>query len=488
MIGIIPAAGKGTRAYPYTKKITKGMLKIHQKPLLLNTILIMRDKMGIDEIYIVIGHMSHTIKDYFGDGKDFGVKITYLVNKHLSRGLAYSVLQAKKYVDDYCCVILSDEFYLDTNHDELVATDNREAIVTCMVKEGSREKDIRKNYSVTLSGDRIVELVEKPKHPPNDILGSGTWIMQKKFFDYIENEFHKNPESSGNLIGIIDKANKAGETVRAFKLKGDYININNKDDINQANNLARMKIIKQSKVSLVMLIENNDTVASSIISGYIAENKLFELILVASNPPNQIKTLINSLNFLNVQMIITPPSIKRYGEQLIYGLKKATGDIIVITTNDQSFLPKDIEKLLMYICEADMVIGTRTTRQMIEQGTNMNTLVRLANYFLAKLIELLWYDRQVRLTDVGCVFRALWKDTFLEIQESLKSKGAEFSSEMIVEILQRRMRIIEIPVNYCKNTDEQHIDLPNRRVGLFLGMIKLILKKRFFVYSYKGPF
>ena len=142
----------------------------------------------------------------------------------------------------------------------------------------------------------------------------------------------------------------------------------------------------------------------------------------------------------------------------------------------------------MYICEADMVIGTRTTRQMIEQGTNMNTLVRLANYFLAKLIELLWYDRQVRLTDVGCVFRALWKDTFLEIQESLKSKGAEFSSEMIVEILQRRMRIIEIPVNYCKNTDEQHIDLPNRRVGLFLGMIKLILKKRFFVYSYKGPF
>lgn len=480
MIGIIPAAGKGTRAYPYTKMMPKGMLKIHKKPVLYNTIEIMRDKLGIEDIVITVGHMSHSIKDYFGNGRDYGVKITYLENNRLDMGLAYSVLLAKDYVKDYCCVILSDEFYLDSNHDELARFEFNDAHAVCLIKEYSRNREIRKNYNVVISGDKITELIEKPTHPKNDILGCGTWVFHKEFFNDIAQEFRHNPNSNGNLIKIIDRACRTGKVVKYFKLKGEYININSRDDINRANNLARIKVIKHSKVSLVLPIGNDVKPTLDIISEFIKEKDVHEIVLVTQNPKQNLQNLIQRFAMDNVKLVEAPSNLKEYGEILKYGLEKATGDILVLSTKDEAFSPKDLKKLIMYICEADMVIGTRTTRQMIEQGANMNTVIRLANYFLAKMIELLWINHQVRLTDVGCIYRALWKDVFWDIRDDLESKGGEISAEIIIEVLKRRMRIIEIPINYCKTTDEHHIDLPNRKIGLFFKMIKLIVIKRVF--------
>ena len=74
MIGVIPAAGRGTRAYPYTKRIPKAMLKINGKPLLYSTICIMRDKLNINEIYIIVSKLGQVIKEYFGDGSSMNVK------------------------------------------------------------------------------------------------------------------------------------------------------------------------------------------------------------------------------------------------------------------------------------------------------------------------------------------------------------------------------------------------------------------------------
>ena len=50
-----------------------------------------------------------------------------------------------------------------------------------------------------------------------------------------------------------------------------------------------------------------------------------------------------------------------------------------------------------------MVMGTRTTRQMVQQGANMGSLLRWGNVTVAKLMELAWYiSSEPRLTDVGC--------------------------------------------------------------------------------------
>jgi glycosyltransferase involved in cell wall biosynthesis len=69
-------------------------------------------------------------------------------------------------------------------------------------------------------------------------------------------------------------------------------------------------------------------------------------------------------------------SLKGYGDSIKHGLDNAVGDILIITEADHSFRAKDLDKLLEYLKDADMVIGTRTTREMIAQGANMRGPVR----------------------------------------------------------------------------------------------------------------
>ena len=73
-----------------------------------------------------------------------------------------------------------------------------------------------------------------------------------------------------------------------------------------------------------------------------------------------------------------------------------------------------------------MVIGTRTTRQMIEQGANMEGPLRWGNVLAGKLVELLWWGQEPRFTDLGCSYRAIWKDAYLKIRDRLQGIGPEF--------------------------------------------------------------
>jgi hypothetical protein len=130
-------------------------------------------------------------------------------------------------------------------------------------------------------------------------------------------------------------------------------------------------------------------------------------------------------------------------------MDNAAGDILILTEADGSFLAKDTGKILEYLKDADMVLGTRTTSQMIEQSANMSFLLRLGNILAAKFIELLWLRKhEPRLTDVGCTYRGIWKSAYNEIRGSLKGTGPEFSPEMIIAAMCYNKRIIEIPVTY----------------------------------------
>jgi glycosyltransferase involved in cell wall biosynthesis len=173
--------------------------------------------------------------------------------------------------------------------------------------------------------------------------------------------------------------------------------------------------------------------------------------------------------------------LKGYGHALKYGMEKATGDIFVLTEADGSFRARDLGKILEYLKDADMVIGTRTTKQLIEQGANMNFMLRLGNLMVAKLIEILWWkSNEPRLTDVGCTYRGIWKDAFIQIRDNLVSHGPEFSPEMIIEPIKNHMRIIEIPVSYHGRLggNSKHSGSFRSVAMTALKMIKLILVKR----------
>ena len=88
-----------------------------------------------------------------------------------------------------------------------------------------------------------------------------------------------------------------------------------------------------------------------------------------------------------------------YGHALRRGLREATGDLIILAEPDGTFVGRDVLKLLAYSDDFDMVCGTRTTRELIWEQANMGWFLRVGNWTVAKLIQVL-YDGP-SLSDCG---------------------------------------------------------------------------------------
>ena len=76
MQAVIMAGGKGTRLSSVTKDVPKPMVDFCGCPLLSYIVNNLKEN-GVDDIVMVIGHLGDVIKDYFGTGEKFGVKIRY---------------------------------------------------------------------------------------------------------------------------------------------------------------------------------------------------------------------------------------------------------------------------------------------------------------------------------------------------------------------------------------------------------------------------
>jgi UDP-N-acetylglucosamine diphosphorylase / glucose-1-phosphate thymidylyltransferase / UDP-N-acetylgalactosamine diphosphorylase / glucosamine-1-phosphate N-acetyltransferase / galactosamine-1-phosphate N-acetyltransferase len=474
--GLIPAAGMGTRVRPYSARMPKSMLPINGIPNLQRLVLLMRDQLGIKKIGIITGYYAEIIEEYFGDGQSFGVEISYVRNTALHKGLAWSILLGKQLITCNFCIILSDECYVDSNLCDLRDPMLWGAFATCGIMEVDDVALIKKNYSVALAGSRITRLVEKPVSVENDFLGLGTFICSPEIFPALEQEFAQAPNEYVEFVSFLGRQCKEGKEIKAFPVKASYVNINDRDSLFRAKFHERSVLLARRSTTLLIYSEGHEQRLAFTLRRYLKVPGIEEIALVVPTD-NSIGEVAARFG---VRVIVCPPNVTLYGEKLKYALDRVATDLVILTEADYAFPSRDIEKVLAYIKEADVVVGTRTTRQLMEQGTDLREVVRLANVFLAKVLEVLWWHFEGRFTDVGCTFRAIWLTSYREMRDSLNSVGPEFLVEMIVEALNRRMRVVEIPLNY-RNVSRL-MSKKYRNKTTFFRILTLLVTKRLFPY------
>jgi NDP-sugar pyrophosphorylase family protein len=472
--GLIPAAGKGVRARPYTHETHKGMLDINGSPNIQRIIEIMRDQLLIREIVIVVGYLGDSIKTYFGDGSQFGVKIDYVNNSELDKGLAWSIYLSRNCISsEHFCIMLCDECYINSNHSELLTFPYQKYLVTCCGMPVDDNTLIQRNFAICLDADQqITRLQEKPRILTSRIMGSGTFVCKRDIFNYLETAFDKSNNEFIDFVSTLDQIHKQNKSLGYFQIDGTYVNINDRDSLYLAKYHERIRHFADRSIGLIVYSEGKEENIAFTLQRY-SELNIFESISVVLPSNNSIEDIVNNCG---AKPIICPENIRLYGEKLKYAMEMADEEIIILTEADYSFSSRDIEKLLAYLPEADMVIGTRTTRQLIEQGSTMRGLVRFANALLGRLVEFLWWNRRSRFTDVGCTFRAIWKTSFNSVKDNLTSNGPEFSAEMMIALLNQHQRVIEIPVNYFNRS--QSIHRKYQTISTFFRFITLILSKR----------
>lgn len=167
-----------------------------------------------------------------------------------------------------------------------------------------------------------------------------------------------------------------------------------------------------------------------------------------------------------------------YGYSIRRGLKEVKGDYIIISEPDGTFLGRDIIKLLAYSDDFDVVFGTRTSDDLIWDGANMGLFLKWGNYFVAKLVEVVY--NTTMLSDVGCTTRLIKKESLDKIRPYFSVGKSHFGLEMMLLIIKKKIKFIEIPLNYKERVGTSSVTGDKiKAFALGLMMISFLLYYRF---------
>jgi NDP-sugar pyrophosphorylase family protein len=183
--GVILAAGHGARMGPFGAQLPKPIVPICNRPLLAYQLDYMREA-GIEEVFIVIGHLGHRITQTLGDGTSFGVRIEY-VEQHQRLGIAHAVGQLESRLDRPFLLMLGDIFFeIDDIRRMIEEMERHGAAAVLAVKEEIDVDAVKRNFSVLLHDDGTVKrVIEKPRHVPNMLKGCGLYLFDLPVFDAI---------------------------------------------------------------------------------------------------------------------------------------------------------------------------------------------------------------------------------------------------------------------------------------------------------------
>ena len=173
---VILAAGEGKRMHPLTYTRPKVMLPIANKPILewnvINAI-----NAGIKEFIFVVGYKSEMVRNYFGNGKKWNIKIDY-VNQGDALGTAHAIGMVEKFVDHFI-VLSGDTIFGTTDIKNILKKANSIGII---------EVENPKEYGVVKTENkRVVKIYEKMDEPFTNTINTGIYHFNKKIFDYIRN-------------------------------------------------------------------------------------------------------------------------------------------------------------------------------------------------------------------------------------------------------------------------------------------------------------
>jgi glycosyltransferase involved in cell wall biosynthesis len=225
-------------------------------------------------------------------------------------------------------------------------------------------------------------------------------------------------------------------------------------------------------VSVVFPAYNEELYIRPAIEDFLIADVVDEIVVVDNNSRDRTAAEAGA-----TRARVVSETRQGYGFALRRGLDEARGDIIILAEPDGTFLGRDVLKLLAYSEDFDMVCGTRTTRELIWDQANMGWFLRVGNWTVAKLLQVLHGGPS--LSDCGCTLRLTHRATVERIRGELTVGGAHFLPEMVILALRKRLKVIEIPVNYRGRVGESKI------TGSFMGALRTGLRMIGLIVRYR---
>src|SRR5688500_8296219 len=177
------AGGEGTRLRPLTSNQPKPMMPVANRPMMEHIVRLLAEH-GFDDIVVTVAFLANHIRNYFGDGSEFGVRMRY-ATEEAPLGTAGSVRNAMDELDDTFLVI-SGDVVTDVDLSAIVKTHrDKEAFASIALKRV--ENPVEFGIVITRDDATIERFLEKPTWGEvfSDTINTGIYVLEPSIFDYI---------------------------------------------------------------------------------------------------------------------------------------------------------------------------------------------------------------------------------------------------------------------------------------------------------------
>lgn len=284
MKALITAGGKGTRLRPITHTSNKHLIPLANKPMLFYAIEAVV-KAGITDVGIVVNpDTQDEIKKALGQGKSWGINITYVLQE-TPMGLAHAVKVSQKFIGKDSFV-----FYLGDN----VVIESIQKFIDNFLKNNkncqlvlARVKDPERFGVPELRKGKIVSVEEKPSRPKSPYAVTGIYIYDHHIFEAVH---HIHPSARGELEisdahqYLIDHGYEVGYS----EITGWWKDTGKPEDLLEANRLILDRVLQptdndgkvdsSSDIAGKVILEKGAQIIRSQIRGpvIIGENTVVE--------------------------------------------------------------------------------------------------------------------------------------------------------------------------------------------------------------------
>jgi len=255
MKGIILHGGHGTRLRPLTHTGPKQLLPIANMPMSQYGLETMKNA-GINEIAIIIGGIgSQKVKEYYGTGKKFGVKISY-IEQDLPKGIAHAVGLCKEFVNnEKFLVFLGDNIISKSILDfteNFKKSDDDASILLCEVDNPSR-------FGIAnIKENKIIEILEKPKNPPTNLAVTGIYFLTPLIFEIIK-DLKPSWRNELEITDALDQLLKMNKKISHHIITDYWKDTGTPEDIIHANRviLEKMKSFDKGEKEIEVKVSGN---------------------------------------------------------------------------------------------------------------------------------------------------------------------------------------------------------------------------------------
>lgn len=231
--------------------------------------------------------------------------------------------------------------------------------------------------------------------------------------------------------------------------------------------LARTGAPMNLRVVVTITAYNDAEATAQAVRDYRQQPGVVKVLVVDNNSTDNSVTLAAAAG-----AVVVRETRQGYGYACLRGLSEALkvreADVIILTEGDGTFVAEDTGKFLAYINDADLVVGNRVVRGLVDHDSQMDHFFTWGNMAVAMLLRLRFWDGRflgpAGLTDVGCTFRAIRREALERILPDLRVGGNHFSPHMLLVAMASDLSVIEIPIRL------------RRRVGQSKGASQSIWK------------